>query len=562
MEPIKFDDMPLMNEIKHAVKDMGFDEATKIQAQSIPLILEGRDVIGHSQTGTGKTAAFSLPAIQRIDPASRKVQVLVLCPTRELAVQACDEIKKFTKYLPKIKAVPIFGGQSIERQFTALKNKPQIVVGTPGRVMDHMRRGTLKLDSLTTVILDEADEMLSMGFRDDIETILRDAPDDRQTILFSATMSKEIMDITKRFQTNPELIKITREQITVPNIEQYYFEVPRGKKCEVLSRLLDVYNPTRSMVFCNTKKQVDELVEELNVRGYSASGLHGDMKQIERTRIMNAFKNAKIDVLVATDVAARGIDVDDVDAVFNYDIPQDMEYYVHRIGRTGRIGRNGKAFTFVCGRQQIYQLRDIERFTKAKIALKAVPSSTVVMETKAQKLMSQIKKAIEKGGLERYAALIDELLVDYSSLDISSALVSLMLQNESGNVPNKSDDELFAAESNKIKAEKVKLSNAQKKRNAQAQRREKQSSRRGTAKFDETNMDKISINIGRRQKVSAAHILGAIAGESGLPGKSFGRIEILDNCTVVSVPHEHTREILTAMKGCKIMGYKTVTRLI
>ncbi|MCR4925590.1 MAG: DEAD/DEAH box helicase [Clostridiales bacterium] len=563
-EIIRFEDMNLSDEIKHAVKDMGFDEATKIQAQSIPLILEGKDVIGHSQTGTGKTAAFSIPSIEKIDKDMLgKVQVLILCPTRELAIQACDEIKKFTKYLPKIKAVPIYGGQAIERQITALKNRPQIVVGTPGRVMDHMRRKTLKLDCLKAIILDEADEMLSMGFREDIETILKDVPEERQTILFSATMSKEIMDITKKFQKNPELIKITRQQITVPSIEQYYFEVPRGKKNEVLSRLLDVYNPTRSMVFCNTKKQVDELVEELNVRGYAASGLHGDMKQTERTRIMNAFRNAKIDILVATDVAARGIDIDDIDAVFNYDIPQDMEYYVHRIGRTGRIGKEGKAFTFVCGRQQIYQLRDIENFTKAKIVLKAIPSSTEVIETKSRKLISEIKKTIEKGSLEKYNKIIDELLEDYSSLDISTALIKLIFAKENSYEPTKSDDALFENEGNRIKAEKVKMSNAQKKRSVQAKRQQHNSSaRKNVVRADESNMDKISINLGRRQKVSAAHILGAVAGESGLPGKSFGRIEILDTCTIVSVPHEHTKEILAAMKGCKIMGYKTITRKI
>ena len=255
--------------MQRAVEEMGFEEPTSIQAASIPMILSGRDVIGHSQTGTGKTAAFSIPAIEKINPAGgRKTQVLILCPTRELAVQACDEIRKFAKYKPFLKVVPIYGGQPIERQFTALRGGAQIVVGTPGRVMDHMRRGTLKLDTLHMIILDEADEMLSMGFREDIETILKDVPQERQTILFSATMSPEIMRITKQYQTDPELIRITREQLTVPNIEQTYYEVPVGKKTEVLSRLLDVYNPSRSIVFCNTKKQVDELVEELHARGY------------------------------------------------------------------------------------------------------------------------------------------------------------------------------------------------------------------------------------------------------------------------------------------------------
>ena len=290
MQKIQFSDMELSNEMQRAVEEMGFEEPTSIQAASIPMILSGRDVIGHSQTGTGKTAAFSIPAIEKINPAGgRKTQVLILCPTRELAVQACDEIRKFAKYKPFLKVVPIYGGQPIERQFTALRGGAQIVVGTPGRVMDHMRRGTLKLDTLHMIILDEADEMLSMGFREDIETILKDVPQERQTILFSATMSPEIMRITKQYQTDPELIRITREQLTVPNIEQTYYEVPVGKKTEVLSRLLDVYNPSRSIVFCNTKKQVDELVEELHARGSPAVSLSDVLSNVFSSILSSVF---------------------------------------------------------------------------------------------------------------------------------------------------------------------------------------------------------------------------------------------------------------------------------
>lgn len=558
MQKIQFSDMELSDEMQRAVEEMGFEEPTSIQAASIPMILAGRDVIGHSQTGTGKTAAFSIPAIEKIDPAGgRKTQVLILCPTRELAVQACDEIRKFAKYKPFLKVVPIYGGQPIERQFTALRGSAQIVVGTPGRVMDHMRRGTLKLDNLHMIILDEADEMLSMGFREDIETILKDVPQERQTILFSATMSPEIMRITKQYQTEPELIKITREQLTVPNIEQTYYEVPVGKKTEVLSRLLDVYNPSRSIVFCNTKKQVDELVEELHARGYQARGLHGDMKQGERAQIMNGFRRGFIDILVATDVAARGIDVDDIAAVFNYDIPQDVEYYVHRIGRTGRIGKEGRAFTFVTGRRQIYELRDIERFTKSKITLKAVPSSSEVNETNERKFLDRVRAVLEEGGLEEYMPYTDALLEDYASLDISAALIKMLLKKEQrGRRPSRADDELFAAESRRNRMER------------DPRRRERGGNMRpngarrapSSPRRDDANMEKISINLGRKHHVSASHILGAVAGESGLPGKSFGRIEILDNCTLVSVPREHVKLVVDRMKGCKIMGYQTVTR--
>lgn len=290
----QFSEMPISEEIKHAISDIGFEEATGIQAESIPLILSGKDVIGHSHTGTGKTAAFSIPAIEIIDKALKKAtQILILCPTRELAIQACDEIKKLTKYKRFIKTVPIYGGQPIERQFEALKGGAQIIVGTPGRVMDHMRRKTISFSHLKMVILDEADEMLSMGFREDIETILKDVPEERQTILFSATMSDEIMEITKLYQHEPEIVKITREEITVPNIDQYYYEIPAGKKTEALSRLLDRYNPSRSIVFCNTKKQVGDLAEELSAMGYCVGGLHGDMKQNDRTRIMNGYRKGK-----------------------------------------------------------------------------------------------------------------------------------------------------------------------------------------------------------------------------------------------------------------------------
>ncbi len=556
MQNIQFSQMNLSEEVLKAVEDMGFEEATSIQARAIPLIMAGSDVIGHSQTGTGKTAAFSLPAIEKVDPKlGRSIQTLILCPTRELAVQACDEIKKFTKHKPYVRAVPIYGGQQIDRQFAALRQGAQIVVGTPGRVMDHMRRGTLKLDRLRMIILDEADEMLSMGFREDIETILQDVPEERQTILFSATMSREIMQITKKYQKNPELVRVTPEQLTVPSIEQLYYEVPYGKKPEVLSRLLDVYNPGLSMVFCNTKKQVDELVEELQTRGYSAEGLHGDMKQNERTRVMNSFKTGRCDVLVATDVAARGIDVDNIEAVFNYDIPQDVEYYVHRIGRTGRAGKEGRSFTFVCGRRQIFELQSIERFTRSKIQHRAVPSSSEVMETRTRTFMDEVKGVIEAGGLEQYNPILDGLMEDYATTDISAALIHMLVTKDGGGlIADKKDDALFRAESGKLRTARD---------NPPARRNDRRpvAPRRVTGgRPEDAGMSKVRINIGREARVSANHILGAVAGETGLPGKAFGRIEIGDDHTIVSVPSEHIGLVLESMKDTKIMGRKTQTR--
>ena len=517
MDTSLFTELNLSKEIERAVKDMGFEEATPIQSQSIPLILNGKDVIGHSQTGTGKTAAFGIPAIELCDTRQRSVQTLVLCPTRELAMQACDEIGKFAKYKRAVKATPIYGGQPIERQIRSLKQGAQIVIGTPGRIMDHLRRHTLKLNNLKMVVLDEADEMLNMGFRDDIETILKEVPSERQTVLFSATMSREIMGITKRYQKEPVLVKIVREELTVPSIKQYYYEVPQGRKVDVLERLLDVYNPKRSIIFCNTKRQVDELTNAMNIRGYLSEGLHGDMKQQQRTKVMDAFKAGKTDILIATDVAARGIDVDDIEAVFNYDIPQDLEYYVHRIGRTGRAGRDGRAFTFVSGRRQIYELREIEKFTKTKIKLKAIPSNREAMETRMNKFIVQIKEVLEKGHLEEANKVIDRLLEeDFTTLEIACALVKMHMPKD-------------------ISMKKTIVGP-------------------GDMKRGRGNMASIMISIGKNLKICPKHIVGAIAGESGIPGKDIGSIQIFDNHTLVQIPKDSVDIVISSLNNKKIAG--------
>ncbi len=338
METVRFDELNILPQILKGIKDMGFEEATPIQAQAIPVVMSGRDVIGQAQTGTGKTAAFGIPMLQKVDPSLKKTQVIVLSPTRELAIQVAEELHNLCKYLHGIKILPVYGGQDISKQIRSLKGGVQIIVGTPGRVMDHLRRKTIRCDYVHTIVLDEADEMLNMGFREDIETVLEYIPQERQTVLFSATMPKPILDITKKYQTDAVTIKVVKKELTVSNIEQFYYDVKRKDKVDVLTRLLDYHNPKVSIVFCNTKKQVDELSRELSARGYFAEGLHGDMKQVQRDRVMANFRKGKTDILIATDVAARGIDVDDVEAVFNFDIPQDDEYYVHRIGRTGRQG--------------------------------------------------------------------------------------------------------------------------------------------------------------------------------------------------------------------------------
>lgn len=551
-----FEEMCLDTRIMRAIAEMGFEQPSPIQAQSIPIAVEGKDMIGQARTGTGKTASFGIPMLQRINPKDKSLQAIVLCPTRELAIQSANEIRKLAKFLHGIKVLPIYGGQEISKQIRSLKGGVQIVIGTPGRVMDHLRRHTLKPQTVDIVVLDEADEMLNMGFREDIETILGQLPEERQTMLFSATMPKPILEIAKRYLHEPEIVKVIQKELTVPKIEQYYYEVNPRKKNEVLSRLLDMYDPSLSLVFCNTKRKVDELVADLKGRGYFAEGLHGDMKQSQRDRVMNGFRNGRTDILVATDVAARGIDVEDIAAVFNYDIPQDVEYYVHRIGRTGRIGKEGRAFTFVTGRRQIYELRDIERFTKSKITLKAVPSSSEVNETNERKFLDRVRVVLEEGGLEEYTPYTDALLEDYASLDISAALIKMLLKKEQrGRRPSRADDELFAAESRRNRMERD-----PRRRERGGNMRPNAARRSSSPRRDDANMEKISINLGRKHHVSASHILGAVAGESGLPGKSFGRIEILDNCTLVSVPREHVKLVIDRMKGCKIMGYQTVTR--
>jgi ATP-dependent RNA helicase DeaD len=373
-----FGELGLSQPVLQAISRMGFEAATPIQEQAIPLAMSGRDFIGQAQTGTGKTAAFGIPLIEKIDLGTEKVKGLVVAPTRELAVQVAEELNNIGQ-VKGIHALPIYGGQDINRQIRSLKNRPQIIVGTPGRLMDHMRRKTIRLENASTVILDEADEMLNMGFIDDIEMILRDIPHERQTMLFSATMPRTIQDLAKRFLKNPQFIQVKTKEVTVPNTEQYFLEVQERQKFEVLCRVLDIQSPKLAIVFGRTKKRVDELNEALNRRGYSAEGIHGDLSQAKRDRVMGKFKRGSTEILVATDVAARGLDIDGISHIYNFDIPQDPDRYVHRIGRTGRLGKAGVAITFVTSRE-IGQLRIIEQTTRRKIIRQAVPTVSEAME--------------------------------------------------------------------------------------------------------------------------------------------------------------------------------------
>ncbi len=429
---VSYRDSAIDERIIKAVEEMGFETMTPIQEQAIPVMLEGRDLIGQAQTGTGKTAAFGIPIIQKIDPEEKGLQAIILCPTRELAIQAAEEIRRFAKYMHDVKVLPVYGGQDISRQIRALSKGVQVVVGTPGRVMDHMRRHTLKTSKVRIVVLDEADEMLNMGFREDIETILKDMPEERQTALFSATMPRPILEITKEYQKeDAEYIRVTPKEVTIPLIKQAYYQVQRKDKEEVLTRLIDYYHPKRSLIFCNTKRMVDELAEHLKDRGYQAEGLHGDLSQGQRDTVMNLFRGGRMDILIATDVAARGIDVDDVEAVFNYDVPDDIEYYVHRIGRTGRAGKTGRSFTLVVGRE-MYKIRDIERVCHTKIRERNIPSAADITSVKAEKVLGEAIDTIQNKNLDTAMDFLREKLVDseYTALELAAAFMRMKMGDD------------------------------------------------------------------------------------------------------------------------------------
>ena len=430
-QKMRFEDADIDGGILRAVQEMGFETMSPIQEKAIPVLLEGRDIIGQAQTGTGKTAAFGIPMIQNTDPYLKKLQGIVLCPTRELAVQAAEEIRRLAKYTHGIKVLPVYGGQEISRQIRALSQGVQIVVGTPGRVMDHMRRHTIKTEDIRMIVLDEADEMLNMGFREDIETILADMPQEHQMALFSATMPKPILDITHEYQKDAEYIRVTQEEITVTSIKQAYYRIARKDKMEALCRLLDYYQPSRSLIFCNTKKMVDEMAEILKDRDYQAEGLHGDLSQHQRDMVMNAFRNGRCAILIATDVAARGIDVSGVDAVFNYDVPEDIEYYVHRIGRTGRAGKKGRSFTLVCGRE-IYKIRDIERVCHTEIRERKLPSPKDITRVKSGKVFAEAMEVMEQKNLESLKEAIIKCAEEngFTVLDLAAAFMQMKVGDE------------------------------------------------------------------------------------------------------------------------------------
>ncbi len=535
-----FEQLSLSEPLLRAVEEMGFTGLTEIQAQSIPYIQQGRDLIGRSQTGSGKTLAFGIPAVEAVDPQLRQPQVLILCPTRELAMQCCAQLRKLSRYRPGVRPEEIYGGVSMGRQIYALRGGANIIVGTPGRIMDHIRRGTLSLEKIGLVILDEADEMLSMGFQEDIETILKDTSTQRQTVLFSATMPAEILSITQKFQRDPVMVEIDKKQPSVKTIRQLSYEVPPTHKMEALQLLLCSYHPHLAIIFCNTKSATDQLTEYLIQHGLEAQGLHGDMKQQQRTQVLSGFKSARTHILVATDVAARGIDVENVDLVVNFDLPSDPEYYIHRIGRTGRAGKSGTAISLYCGRRQQWQLRDLAKFAKSEIESLSLPTTGQVMEMEQQRLLEEMENRLTDLLKPSCMALAQRLLEKANSLGKTpEETVALLLEQLGGNMVLPEVPALTREKSERPARVRDSV------RTAAARRRQ------------DENAAYLLLGIGKRERVTPRHIVGALTQYTNLSGLEIGRIELYEDHTIVGIPREKLAGVLAQLQSLKICGQRT-----
>ena len=562
MQKKLFSELGLSPELLKAVVQMGYEEATHIQSQAIPALLSGSDVVGQSQTGSGKTAAFALPAIEKVDVRLRAPQILILCPTRELAVQVAEEVAKLAYFKRGVREIPIYGGQSYDRQLRGLRDGAQIIIGTPGRVMDHLDRRTLKLDQVKMVILDEADRMLDMGFLDDIRTVLKQAPAERQTVFFSATLPRPIQDLIKTFTKNPVNVTIETQALTMPAIDQVYYEVDRRFKLDVLCRLIDLQDITFGIIFCATKMMVDELTEHLLARGYSADKMHGDMTQAMRERVIAKFRKRGLDFLVATDVAARGLDVDDVEVVFNYDLPHDGDDYIHRIGRTGRAGRSGRAITFVSGRE-IYKMQSIIRFTKGKIRRERIPSEEEVEKKRANSFYDSLHKTLEEGKYERQDALIGRLLDQgYVATDIASALIHLFGDDvvkpaepvrEPRFVPERREENLRPA---RREFPERRESPERPERKPVAMGTGLKADRTSGEHSHEPGMVRLTLGVGRDHNVQPGDVLGVIVGITKLPKEIVGVIRLQTKQTFVDVAEEHADAVMLKLNGIEFKGRK------
>lgn len=512
-----FEDLHLSPNMIKAIKEMGFEEPTPIQKLTIPHALEGRDIIGQAQTGTGKTASFGIPVLEK-NISGKKPYALIIEPTRELAIQVAEEFSALGKYR-KRSVLTVYGGSSMEHQIKALRQGTSIIVGTPGRIIDHLKRGTLDVSNVSVVVLDEADEMLDMGFIEDIEKILKMVPESRQTMLYSATMPPEIIKIAKKHMQDPLKIAINVKDIIAPKIKQVFYAVPQRDKTEVLTRLLDVESPELTLVFCHTKREVDEVAAKLQQLGYNAGALHGDFTQSHREEMMAKFREGRIDILVATDVAGRGIDVENISHVINYSIPQNPEGYIHRIGRTGRAGRSGIAVTFVTPREY-RQLQLIEKIAKTRLSRREIPTAAEVKKARQRLIKADLSKIIEEGKHRQYISIVKELAETADSGEIAAAALSLAFGNM--DVP-------------------------------ELERHQPVTGERG---IGEKGMTRLFMTLGRKDKIQTAEILKAIAGEAGIPGRRVGKIDIMDSFTFFEVPSDIVEKVLTAMNRTVIRGKK------
>ncbi len=604
MEKQTFAELGLSPELLKAIEAQGFEQPSPIQAQAIPVALTGRDVIGQSQTGSGKTLAFGLPAVQRIDPSQRGTQTLILCPTRELAMQVCAEIHKVSSFIEGVRATPVYGGASYDRQIRALQAGSQIVVGTPGRILDFVDRGTLRLEALKTLVFDEADEMLDMGFADEIERLMQAVPQERQTIFFSATFDPRIRRLIDRYTNNAATITIEQKALTVPTIEQRYYEVQGRSKTEVLCRVLDMDSPRLTIVFANTKKAVDDVTDALVGRGYAADRLHGDLNQIMRERVMRNFRNATLEVLVATDVAARGLDVNDVDLIVNYELPYDTEDYVHRIGRTGRAGRKGTAVSLVAGRE-IYLMQRIQRFTNAKVTRTKVPSQEELEATRVDQTFEKLKATLEGGQFASHEHTVQRLLdAGFNPTDVMSALLDLWMKEfsregeqivEDRAQPRKAPPQrefvprsqptvegqtAVATEPSAAGAEPSSPSAAQETASpAPAPSRPERSADEGPRRQDvshfeprddygpapsrsrsfvqkgpRSGMVRLFINVGGMDNARPGDLAGLIYNTAKIPPGSLGTIDVFEKCSYIEVPEDHVEAVMDTVPGQMMRG--------
>lgn len=523
----KFTDLNLPADILQSLNDLGYEHPTMIQSESLPIIVAGNDVVGQAHTGSGKTIAFGIPALMTIDVNNDNTQVLIMCPTRELANQVADEISKIGKHTNRLKIVPVYGGTSIDRQIKSLKRGAHIVVGTPGRILDHINRRTISLSAIKMVILDEADRMLDMGFVDDMKTILSTSPTDRQTVMFSATMPKPILEIAKRFQKNPINIKTSNAEMSAPKVEQFSLDINESQKLEATLRIFTIENPRLGIIFCNTKRKTDEVVSTLQSHGIFADGLHGDMKQAQRDSVLHKFRQGTITVLVATDVAARGLDVDDIDLVINYDFPQDPEQYVHRIGRTGRAGREGKSYAFI-GRRDRFQLKIVQRLTKVEPTMMRMPSPKDVEEIQNKRMIEQLVKLAESDDINTYIEKINNwsTIANLDATTLAAILLKMKTVAKSGSTDSKKKSFSSSSSSN--------------------------------ASFDNTGaehgMVRFFMNVGRDNRTTPREIVQALVRECGLQGSDIGKINIFDKFTFFEVSDAKSEEVYRTIQKTRVSG--------